>query len=95
MEKKKFFLCLIGITIPLYIFCSSITAAKHEKDHRLSVLTRDAAQLMYLGVSIMGALGYSTNIQFYNGRITLDLITIAVLNDAACTYLVTTLIPYL
>jgi hypothetical protein len=79
MEKKKFFTCLIGIFVPIYIFCSSLTALKHEKDYRLSVLTRDAAQLMYLCVSIMNVLGFSTNIQFYNGWITLDLIFITVL----------------
>jgi hypothetical protein len=41
--------------------------------------TRNGAQLVYLGVTIMGVLGFNTGISFLNGRITFDMITVITL----------------
>jgi hypothetical protein len=53
---------MMGIFLPILIFGSSMAASRFQRDYFLAKYTRDAVQIMYLLMTIIGLHGYSTNI---------------------------------
>jgi hypothetical protein len=72
------------VIYPALIFGSSVAAYRTERNYFLAKYTRDAAQLMFLLITILGLIGFNTNIVFRSKKITLDLISVGIL-DLCCT----------
>ncbi len=50
-----------------------------ERDYFLAKYTRDAAQIMYFLITMIGLFGFGPNIHFGKSKITLDLISVGIL----------------
>ena len=76
MDKIKLAICFVGIILPIVIFGSSWVSLKYDKDDFLPKHTRDCAQIMYLVVTVLGVRGHSTDIHYFHGQLTLDMMTV-------------------
>ncbi|UJR22582.1 hypothetical protein I4U23_025628 [Adineta vaga] len=74
---NKSFVIFVGVFIPMIILASSLAdLSKVTNFEVMSDLIRDSAQVMYFSMTILGLLGFSTDIQLKKCRISLDMITI-------------------
>jgi hypothetical protein len=70
---------MFGVICPLIILGSSVAAYPGERDYFLAKYTRDAAQIMYFLITMIGLFGFGPNIHFGKSKITLDLISVGIL----------------
>jgi hypothetical protein len=63
-EPFKIFACMFGVICPLIIVGSSVAAYRGERDYFLAKYTRDAAQIMYFLITMIGLFEFGTSIHF-------------------------------